>query len=58
MPVWFTLRGVPSSCFHEQGICYLASRLGTPLALDYATSHRSRLGDARVQIEMEADKPL
>ena len=38
VPVWVKLRDIPITTFTEDGLSVIATKLGTPLMLDYYTS--------------------
>ncbi|GJY52043.1 retrotransposon protein, putative, ty1-copia subclass [Tanacetum coccineum] len=63
VPVWVKLYGVPVTAFSEDGLSANATKLGTPLMLDFYTSDMciqswGRSSYARVMIELRADVEL
>ena len=58
VPVWVTLKNIPDSCFSRLGISHIASGLG-----EHMLAHKPRLdpinmGEAKILIEVELDKPF
>nr|GEW93016.1 hypothetical protein [Tanacetum cinerariifolium] len=63
VPVWVKLHGVPVTAFSEDGLSAIATKLGTPLILDFYTSNVcmqswGRSSYARVMIELRANVEL
>nr|GEY00685.1 hypothetical protein [Tanacetum cinerariifolium] len=63
VPVWVKLYGVPVTAFSEDGLSAIATKMGTPLMLDYYTSdmcmqYWGRSSYARVTIELRVDVDL
>nr|GEV54543.1 hypothetical protein [Tanacetum cinerariifolium] len=63
VPIWVKLYGVPVTAFSEDGMSAIATKLGTPLMLDYYTSHMcmqswGMSSYARVMIELRANVEL
>ncbi|GKC27806.1 copia protein [Tanacetum coccineum] len=61
--VWVKLHGVPVTAFSEDGLSSIATKLGTPLTLDFYTSDMcmqswGRSSYARAMIELRADVEL
>ncbi|GJZ71301.1 proteasome subunit alpha type-5 [Tanacetum coccineum] len=61
--VWVKLHGVPVITFSEDGLSAIATKLGTPLMLDFYTSNMclqswGRSSYARAMIELRADVEL
>ncbi|GLT52711.1 hypothetical protein SLA2020_260350 [Shorea laevis] len=53
MPIWVKLWDVPMDLFSVESLCYIASGIGVPLALDKATEDRTRVDFAKVCVEIE-----
>ncbi|KAF9620120.1 hypothetical protein IFM89_010770 [Coptis chinensis] len=58
IPIWVNLHNVPKELWTEDGLSYLASRLGIPDSMDDATAHRKRLKFARVSVKVESTAEL
>ncbi|GKB62957.1 RNA-directed DNA polymerase, eukaryota, reverse transcriptase zinc-binding domain protein [Tanacetum coccineum] len=63
LPLWVKLRNLPLEAWTTKGISVVASRLGTPLIMDQATTNMCKIsygkvGFARVLIDVEAEKGL
>ncbi|GKV19005.1 hypothetical protein SLEP1_g29305 [Rubroshorea leprosula] len=56
--VWVKLHGVPSMCFHEAIVLYLASKLGKPIKVDSITLLGMREKFARVCVEVDLSQKL
>nr|GEZ79519.1 hypothetical protein [Tanacetum cinerariifolium] len=59
IPVWVRLYGVPVMAFNKDGLCAIATKLGTPLMLDSYTSDMciqswGRSSYTRIMIELQA----
>ncbi|GKV25846.1 hypothetical protein SLEP1_g35229 [Rubroshorea leprosula] len=53
MPIWVKLWDVPMDLLSVDSLCYIASGIGVPLALDKATEDRTRVDFAKVCVEIE-----
>ncbi|GJZ13400.1 EF-hand domain pair containing protein [Tanacetum coccineum] len=63
IPVWVKLHGVPVTAFSEDGLCAIATKLGTPLMLNLYTADMcmqswGMTSYARAMIELRADVEL
>lgn len=58
IPAWVKLHKLPPECWTEDGLSRIASTIGIPIHVDKATARRSRLGFARICIEIEAGVEL
>ncbi|GJW52364.1 retrotransposon protein, putative, ty1-copia subclass [Tanacetum coccineum] len=63
IPVWVKIYGVPITTFSEDGLSVIATKLGTPLMLDFYTSDMcmqswGRSSYTRAMIELRADVEL
>ncbi|KAF9589072.1 hypothetical protein IFM89_018803 [Coptis chinensis] len=58
IPIWVNLFDVPKVLWTEQGLGFVASRLGKPLLTDGATASKKRIAYARVCIEVEFSSEL
>ncbi|GLT34633.1 hypothetical protein SLA2020_091380 [Shorea laevis] len=56
--VWVKLYGVPSMCFHEAIVLYLASKVGKPIKVDSITLLGTREKFARVCVEVDLSQQL
>ncbi|GLT62645.1 hypothetical protein SLA2020_352640 [Shorea laevis] len=56
--VWVKLHGVPSMCYQEAIVLYLASKLGKPIKVDSITLLGTREKFARVCIEVDLSQQL
>ncbi|KAF6138505.1 hypothetical protein GIB67_022539 [Kingdonia uniflora] len=58
IPIWIILRKVPKYLWNPEGLGQIASVVGIPLCLDRATEEGSRLGYARVCVEINYQSDL
>ncbi|GKC94248.1 RNA-directed DNA polymerase, eukaryota, reverse transcriptase zinc-binding domain protein [Tanacetum coccineum] len=63
VPVWVKLHGIHVTAFTEDGLCAIATNIGTPLMLDLYTSDMciqlwGRSSYARILIEIRSDVEL
>lgn len=56
VPVWAKLQGLPLPLWSEEGLSFVASIVGKPVACDKATHEGTRLAYARVCVELTANK--
>ncbi|GLU14274.1 hypothetical protein SLE2022_308550 [Rubroshorea leprosula] len=54
VPIWVKLWGVPMDVFSAEGLAYIASAIGVPLALDKGTEERTSVNYAKLCVEIEA----
>ncbi|KAF6134946.1 hypothetical protein GIB67_023305 [Kingdonia uniflora] len=52
IPIWIILRKVPEYLWNAEGLGQIASVIGVPICLDRATVDKTRLGCARVCVEI------
>ncbi|KAI0523207.1 hypothetical protein KFK09_005601 [Dendrobium nobile] len=55
IPIWFKILDLPLPCWTPEGISRIASKIGTPLAVDDLTAEKSRLTYARVCVQVSKD---
>ncbi|KAF6159437.1 hypothetical protein GIB67_032208 [Kingdonia uniflora] len=58
VPVWITLRNMPSVLWYPVGISRVACALGLPICLDKVTKEKPRMNYARVCVELNVSKEL
>nr|XP_009777335.1 PREDICTED: stress response protein NST1-like [Nicotiana sylvestris] len=56
-PIWVLLLGLPFHCHMWYYIKQILSPVGVPLSMDLATDYRTRLGMAKVRVEVNLTKP-
>ncbi|CAN6880659.1 unnamed protein product [Brassica oleracea] len=58
IPVWVTLKNVPDSCYSRLGLSHVASGLGEPMQTHKPRLDPTCLGEAKLLVEVELDKPF
>ncbi|XP_013607538.1 PREDICTED: uncharacterized protein LOC106314153 [Brassica oleracea var. oleracea] len=58
LPVWVTLKNIPYSCFSRLGISHIASGLGEPMLTHKPRLDPINMGEAKILVEVELDKPF
>lgn len=58
LPVWVTLKNIPDSCFSRLGISHIASGLGEPMVTHKPRLDPTLMGEAKILVEVELDKPF
>ncbi|CAN6841999.1 unnamed protein product [Brassica oleracea] len=58
LPVWVTLKNIPDSCFSRLGISHIASGLGEPMLTHKPRLDPTNMGEAKILVEVELDKPF
>lgn len=58
IPVWITLKNVPDCCYSRLGLSHVASGLGEPMQTHKPRLDPTSLGEAKLLVEVELDKPF
>ena len=58
IPVWVTLKNVPDCCYSRLGLSHVASGLGEPMQTHKPRLDPTSLGEAKLLVEVELDKPF
>lgn len=58
IPVWVTLKNVPDCCYSRLGLSHVASGLGEPMQTHKPRLDPTCLGEAKLLVEVELDKPF
>lgn len=58
IPVWVNLKNVPDCCYSRLGLSHVASGLGEPMQTHKPRLDPTCLGEAKVLVEVELDKPF
>ncbi|KAL0875099.1 hypothetical protein Bca101_024804 [Brassica carinata] len=58
IPVWVNLKNVPDSCYSRLGLSHVASGLGEPMQTHKPRLDPTCLGEAKLLVEVELDKPF
>ncbi|XP_048491336.1 uncharacterized protein LOC125492674 [Beta vulgaris subsp. vulgaris] len=58
MAVWIHLPELPVEYYDKEALFTIASKLGKPIRVDYATNHLTRARYARICIEINLSKPI
>ncbi|KAF3511382.1 hypothetical protein F2Q69_00008858 [Brassica cretica] len=58
IPVWVNLKNVPDSCYSRLGLSHVASGLGEPMQTHKPRLDPTTLGEAKLLVEVELDKPF
>ena len=58
LPVWVNLKNIPDSCFYRLGISHIAFGLGDPLLTHIPRLDPTIMGEAKIFVEVELDKPF
>uniref|UniRef100_A0A0D3B157 DUF4283 domain-containing protein n=1 Tax=Brassica oleracea var. oleracea TaxID=109376 RepID=A0A0D3B157_BRAOL len=58
LPVWVNLKNIPDSCFSRLGISHIASGLGEPMLTHKPRLDPANMGEAKILVEVELDKPF
>ncbi|XP_033134634.1 uncharacterized protein LOC117127885 [Brassica rapa] len=58
IPVWVILKNVPDSCYSRLGLSHVASGLGEPMQTHKPRLDPTCLGEAKLLVEVELDKPF
>ncbi|KAL0919446.1 hypothetical protein M5K25_011541 [Dendrobium thyrsiflorum] len=53
VPIWFKIHDLPLCCWTPIGISKIATKIGTPMAVDALTASKSRLTYARVCVQVD-----
>ncbi|XP_020684420.1 uncharacterized protein LOC110101008 [Dendrobium catenatum] len=55
IPIWFKILDLPLPCWTPEGISRIASKIGTPIAVDDLTAEKTRLTYARVCVQVSKE---
>ncbi|KAF8113139.1 hypothetical protein N665_0055s0004 [Sinapis alba] len=58
LPVWVTLKNIPDSCYSRLGSSHIASGLGEPMLTHKPRLDPTSMGEAKILVEIELDKPF
>ncbi|KAG7569954.1 hypothetical protein ISN45_Aa04g026070 [Arabidopsis thaliana x Arabidopsis arenosa] len=58
VPVWVTLKNIPSQLYSIEGIKWIASGVGEPMLTNKPRLDPTLMGDAKIMVEVELDKPF
>lgn len=58
IPVWVNLKNVPDCCYSRLGLSHVASGLGEPMQTHKPRLDPTTLGEAKLLVEVELDKPF
>ena len=58
IPVWVNLKNVPDCCYSRLGLSHVASGLGEPMQTHEPRLDPTTLGEAKLLVEVELDKPF
>ncbi|XP_012842639.1 PREDICTED: uncharacterized protein LOC105976781 [Erythranthe guttata] len=58
VPVWVIIRNISAELYNKKALSKIAQKIGKPVQMDKVTSEMGRLGFARLQVEVDASKPL
>ncbi|CAH8272527.1 unnamed protein product [Arabidopsis lyrata] len=58
VPVWVTLKNIPSQLYSIEGIKWIASGVGEPMLTNKPRLDPTLMGDAKIMVEIELDKPF
>ncbi|KAF8109278.1 hypothetical protein N665_0098s0006, partial [Sinapis alba] len=58
LPVWINRKNIPDSCFSRLGISHITSGLGEPMLTHKPRLDPTNIGEAKILVEVELDKPF